>query len=58
MLRLAAPRDVDEYARVLYRSLKEADSQGLTSVVVIPPEGDGLAEAIRDRIEKARTKKV
>ena len=58
MLRLAAPRDVDEYARVLYRSLKEADSQGLTSIVVIPPEGDGLAEAIRDRIEKARTKKV
>jgi L-threonylcarbamoyladenylate synthase len=58
MLRLAAPRDVDEYARVLYRSLKEADFQGLTSIVIIPPEGDGLAEAIRDRIEKARTKNI
>ncbi len=58
MIRLAAPRDVNEYARVLYRSLKDADFQGLTSIVIIPPEGEGLAEAIRDRIEKARTKKV
>ena len=58
MIRLAAPIDIDEYARVLYRSLKDADSQGLTSIAIIPPEGEGLAEAIRDRIEKARTKKV
>ena len=56
MVRLASPRSVDEYARVLYQSLIDADHQGLQTVLVIPPEGEGLAAAIRDRIEKARTK--
>jgi L-threonylcarbamoyladenylate synthase len=55
-IRLAAPRNVDEYARVLYWALREADNRGLEQVVVVPPSGAGLALAICDRIEKARSK--
>jgi L-threonylcarbamoyladenylate synthase len=56
MNRLASPGTVEEYARDLYKALREADHQGLKEIVVVPPSGDGLALAIRDRIEKARTK--
>ena len=56
MIRLATPSGVEAYARVLYQSLRAADLQDLESVVLVPPEGEGLAAAIRDRIEKARTK--
>jgi L-threonylcarbamoyladenylate synthase len=56
MIRLASPETVDEYGRVFYQSLREADHQGLATIVIIAPEGEGLATAIRDRIEKARTK--
>lgn len=56
MIRLAAPKDDVEYARVLYQSLREGDAQGLETIVIVPPQGEGLSEAIRDRIEKARTK--
>ena len=56
MNRLASPGTDEEYARDLYKAFREADRQGLKEIVVIPPQGDGLALAIRDRIEKARTK--
>jgi L-threonylcarbamoyladenylate synthase len=56
MIRLAAPKTVDEYGRVFYQSLRQADHRSLETIVITPPEGDGLATAIRDRIEKARTK--
>lgn len=52
-VRLSAPQDQEEYARELYAALRRADSLGLTSVSVVPPEGDGLAVAIRDRISRA-----
>jgi L-threonylcarbamoyladenylate synthase len=55
-IRLASPRNVDEFARVLYGALREADNRGLEEIVIVPPTGDGLALAICDRIEKARTK--
>jgi len=51
--RLATPRSVDEYAMDLYSSLRAADSQGLKKVIAIEPLGDGLAEAIRDRLTRA-----
>ncbi len=51
--RLASPSTVEEYARVLYSSLRAADTQGLKKVVVIPPDGGGLALAIRDRLLRA-----
>lgn len=56
MLRIFAPVTDDEYARGLYSALREVDHRNLAEVVIVPPEGDGLAIAIRDRIEKARTK--
>lgn len=52
-IRLASPKTVDDYARVLYLALREADAQGLGKIAVIEPEGDGLAIAIRDRLLRA-----
>lgn len=56
MTRIFAPSSIEEYARGLYAALREVDQRNLTEVVIVPPEGEGLALAIRDRIEKARTK--
>lgn len=53
VVRLAAPATLDEYARVLYQSLREADAQGLSRVVVWQPTGSGVAIAIRDRLRRA-----
>jgi L-threonylcarbamoyladenylate synthase len=52
-IRLASPSSVEQYARDLYSALRSADQQGLAKVVVLPPEGNGLAGAIRDRLTKA-----
>lgn len=52
-IRLASPSTIDEYARVLYSALRSADAIGLTRLTVIPPEGGGLAFAIRDRLLRA-----
>jgi L-threonylcarbamoyladenylate synthase len=51
--RLGAPINTDEYARILYQSLRAADKQGLKRIVVQLPNGAGVAEAIRDRLRKA-----
>jgi len=51
--RLAAPVNVDEYANKLYAALRLADELGMKTVIALPPEGAGLAEAIRDRLKKA-----
>jgi L-threonylcarbamoyladenylate synthase len=53
VVRLAAPKSAEEFARVLYAALREADEQGLATVVVAQPEGDGIAIAIRDRLMRA-----
>jgi L-threonylcarbamoyladenylate synthase len=53
--RLASPHDLEHYARQLYLALRSGDQQGIKRIVVIPPEGDGLAEAIRDRLSKAQS---
>jgi L-threonylcarbamoyladenylate synthase len=52
-IRLASPQTTDEYARVLYSALRDGDAQGLKTIVVIQPSGDGLAIAIRDRLMRA-----
>jgi L-threonylcarbamoyladenylate synthase len=51
--RLATPVNVDEYAKTLYSALRLADELGIKTVIALPPEGAGLAEAIRDRLNKA-----
>jgi L-threonylcarbamoyladenylate synthase len=53
VIRLAAPTNTDEFARDLYAALRKADEMGLVQVVVTQPQGDGLAIAIRDRLERA-----
>jgi L-threonylcarbamoyladenylate synthase len=53
VVRLAAPTTHEEFARVLYSALRAADEQGLETVVVEQPVGDGIAVAIRDRLKRA-----
>ena len=53
VVRLAAPATHEEFARVLYAALRAADEQGLATVVVQQPQGDGIAIAIRDRLKRA-----
>ena len=49
-VRLANPRTNLEYARELYQALRLADNQQLTKVYVVPPTGNDIAIAIRDRL--------
>ena len=53
VVRLASPGDDEEFARILYSALREADAQGLSEVVVVQPIGIGIAVAIRDRVTRA-----
>ena len=53
VIRLAAPTTHDEFAKVLYSALRAADKQGLNTVVVAQPAGNGIAIAIRDRLKRA-----
>jgi L-threonylcarbamoyladenylate synthase len=53
VFRLATPKNINEYARVLYESLRLADSQGLKRVFIVPPDDSGIGNAIKDRIAKA-----
>jgi L-threonylcarbamoyladenylate synthase len=50
---LASPANTDEYARTLYSALRDGDAQGLETIAIIQPSGDGLAIAIRDRLMRA-----
>jgi L-threonylcarbamoyladenylate synthase len=52
-IRLASPTNTDEYARTLYSALRDGDAQGLETIAIIQPSGDGLAIAIRDRLMRA-----
>ena len=53
VIRLASPSDDEEFARVLYAALRDADARGLAGVVVVQPIGIGIAVAIRDRLARA-----
>ena len=53
VVRLASPKTHVEFARVLYAALRSADENGLTTVVVQQPQGDGIAIAIRDRLKRS-----
>jgi L-threonylcarbamoyladenylate synthase len=52
-IRLASPKDNDEYAQILYESLRSADSKGLKNLFVVPPHNQGVGVAINDRLAKA-----
>jgi len=53
VVRLAAPKTHEEFAHDLYAAFRAADEQGLATVVVQQPAGDGIAIAIRDRLKRA-----
>ena len=52
-IRLASPKNDDEYAKVLYDALREGDRKNLSAIYVVPPAGEGVAVAIRDRLLRA-----
>jgi L-threonylcarbamoyladenylate synthase len=56
--RLASPADVEEFARILYEALRNADRMNLNEVKVILPQEEGVAEAIKDRLSKSAQKMV
>ena len=53
VIRLASPKNNEEFAHVLYASLRAADEKGLQKVFVTQPKGNGIAIAIRDRLIRA-----
>jgi L-threonylcarbamoyladenylate synthase len=52
-IRIASPDSELAFARLLYSSFREADRRGFQRLVIIPPMGDGLSLAIKERLEKA-----
>jgi L-threonylcarbamoyladenylate synthase len=56
IIRLASPKDAEEYARVLYEAYREGDNLKLNKIYIIAPEGDGIEIAIYDRIKKSSFK--
>lgn len=53
VIRLSAPKNVEEFAQNLYHAFRTADEKKLSRIVVKQPLGDNLALAIRDRLQKA-----
>jgi L-threonylcarbamoyladenylate synthase len=52
-IRLASPRNNQEFARALYEALRDGDRFNLDEIKVILPEGGELVEAINDRMIKS-----
>ncbi len=52
-IRLASPKNNEEFARILYSSLRAGDEQSLPRIVIAQPIGEGIAIAIRDRLLRA-----
>lgn len=53
MQRLASPKTIDEFAAQLYASLRKGDELGCSTIYVVQPIDEGLAEAVRDRLKRA-----
>ena len=53
VIRLAIPKNNEDYARLLYDAFRLADIKGVKRIFVIPPIGDGIAVAINDRLAKS-----
>ena len=53
VIRLIAPKNLEEFAQYLYYAFRAADEKKLSRIVVRQPLGDNLAIAIRDRLQKA-----
>jgi L-threonylcarbamoyladenylate synthase len=53
VIRLASPSSDVEFARILYKAFRLADSKGISRVFVVPVKNVGLGIAINDRLYKA-----
>ena len=53
VVRLSSPASTEEFARNFYMALRLGDTRNLKRIVVIHPDGGGLALAIKDRLMKA-----
>ena len=53
LTRLATPTTIEDFAHQLYSSLRAGDDLKLKTIYVVPPSGDGLAQAINDRLNRA-----
>lgn len=54
--RISSPKNINEYAQILYASLRDADKSSEGVIYAVPPTGGGIAAAIRDRLDRAATK--
>lgn len=45
--------NITEYARCLYSDMRSAEAAGADDIIAVLPTGEGLAEAIRDRLSRA-----
>jgi L-threonylcarbamoyladenylate synthase len=52
-LNLSPTGDLAEAARNLFAMLRRLDASGATRIAVVPIPGEGLGEAIRDRLARA-----
>jgi L-threonylcarbamoyladenylate synthase len=52
-IRIASPKNDNEYAQILYSSLRRADRNGIKTINVIPPVELGIGLAINNRLLKA-----
>jgi L-threonylcarbamoyladenylate synthase len=47
------PADAGGYAHGLYAALRDADRRGVRRLLVVPPAGGSLADAVLDRLTRA-----
>jgi L-threonylcarbamoyladenylate synthase len=50
---LDSPVDADDYARILYSQLRDADRRGLDVVLAVAPTTEGIGAAVLDRLTRA-----
>jgi L-threonylcarbamoyladenylate synthase len=53
LVTLVTPADADDFARVLYARLREADEQHFDALIVVAPPADGIGAAVADRLSRA-----
>jgi len=51
--RVSSPISVEQFAKNLYEVMRKVDSLGIRELVIQIPTGQGLAEAIADRVSKS-----
>jgi len=53
LVRLGSPVTIEDFAHELYGCLRAGDELELAKIYVVPPIGEGLAQAINDRLQRA-----